>query len=179
MKLTRLFYLLVLWCSTITITAAQSQNWNIIGDPKITFSGSGADGHLSGLKGTIVFDEEHLEDARFDVTLDIGTISTGNKTKDKHARGSSWFDVDAFPKARFISTEVYSSPKGYIAKGMLTLHGIEKVLTIPFTFTQKDNTGEFKGNFAINRQDYGIEGPFIGFMVGDDFEVELQVPVQH
>ena len=74
-------------------------NYTITDNYSIEFSGSKAEGTLGGLAGAIVFDPTDLEASTFNVEVDINTISTGNKTKDKHARGDSWFDAAMYPKA--------------------------------------------------------------------------------
>lgn len=151
--------------------------WNISEDYVVRFSGSGADGTFRGLTGTIVFDPATPEQGQLDVALDARTIDTGNKTKDKHARGDSWFDVEQYPEIRFRSSSITPSGDQYQATGTLTLHGIDKEVTFPFTFSQQGNEGTFQGFFTVDRTDFGIKGPFFAFTVGDDFEVNLNVPV--
>ncbi|MGB3779316.1 MAG: YceI family protein [Tunicatimonas sp.] len=156
---------------------APESEWNISEDYAVRFSGSGADGTFQGLTGTIVFDPTAPEQGRFEVALDARTIDTGNKTKDKHARGDSWFDVEQYPEIRFRSSQIESSGDSYRMTGVLTLHGVEKEITFPFTFTQQGDSGTFNGTFTVDREEFGIEGPFFAFTVGDDFEVNLNVPV--
>ncbi|MEM9676003.1 MAG: YceI family protein [Bacteroidota bacterium] len=153
--------------------------WSIADDYEIRFSGSGAEGTFQGLNGTIVFDPSALEQAKFDVSIDASTIDTGNKTKDKHARGKNWFDVEQYPEIKFRSSQVTKAGEQYQMTGTLTLHGTEKEIMFPFTFTENGGSGLFEGSFTVNREEYGIEGPFIGFLVGDDFEVNLKVPVEN
>ena len=45
-------------------------------------------------------------------------------------------------------------------------------------FSRSGNTAMFEGTFTVNRKDFDITGPFFGFVVGDEFEVTLKVPVQ-
>ncbi|MEL6972549.1 MAG: YceI family protein [Bacteroidota bacterium] len=153
-------------------------SWNISDDYNIRFSGRGADGTFSGLQGTINFDPANLANARMDVSVDVKTISTGNNTKNKHARGDSWFDAETYPKITFRSEQFRKKGQAYEVVGDLTLHGTTKEVTIPFTFTENTNGGLFVGTFTVDRQEYGIEGPLLAFTVGDDFEIELRVPVR-
>ena len=41
-------------------------------------------GDLSGLKGKLYFDKNHLAQSSFDITVDVATINTGNSQRDKH-----------------------------------------------------------------------------------------------
>lgn len=152
--------------------------WSISNDYVIRFSGTGAEGTFRGLSGTIVFDPNALQEAKFDVSVDASTIETGNNTKNKHARGDNWFDVKQYPEIRFRSSQISRVGDKYQMTGTLTLHGVEKEITFPFTFSENNNSGVFEGSFTVDREEFGIEGPFISFMVGDDFEVNLKVPVQ-
>ncbi|MEM6841504.1 MAG: YceI family protein [Bacteroidota bacterium] len=152
--------------------------WSISNDYVVRFSGSGAEGTFRGLHGTIVFDPSAPEQAKFDVSVDATTIDTGNKTKDKHARGDNWFDVEKYPEIKFRSSRITKADEQYQMTGILTLHGTEKEIIFPFTFTESGSSGVFEGSFTVDREEFGIEGPFIGFLVGDDFEVSLKVPVQ-
>ena len=152
--------------------------WNIADDYEVRFSGSGAEGTFRGLTGTIVFDPEAPEQARFDVAVDARTIDTGNNTKDKHARGDSWFDVEQYPEIKYSSSRIEPTDDGYRTTGTLTLHGVEKEISFPFTFDRSGSTGVFEGTMVVDRHDFGIKGPLLGFVVGDEFEISLRVPVE-
>lgn len=152
-------------------------NWNIQDDYTIKFSGRGANGTFSGLQGTIQFAADDLATAKMDVNVKVNTIDTGNKTKDKHARGESWFYAEKYPQIQFESTKFEQVEDSYLVTGDLTLRGVTKSVAIPFDFKQNDQGGEFTGEVTINRQDFGIEGPFLAFAVSDEFLVKLKVPV--
>ncbi len=173
----QLFILLLILPAAFAFTIGNT--WSISDDYEVRFSGSGAEGTFRGLTGTIKFDPDQLRQSQFDVSIDATTIDTGNKTKDKHARGKSWFDVEQYPEIKFRSLQVTKAGDQYQMTGTLTLHGVEKEITFPFTFTENGGSGLFEGSFTVDREEYGIKGPFIGFMVGDDFEVNLKVPVEN
>ena len=177
LTLSHLAYLLVAILLFVGIPLTKTI-WNITDDYEVRFSGSGAEGTFRGLTGTIVFDSDSLEQARFDVAVDARTIDTGNKTKDKHARGDSWFDVEQYPEIKYSSSRVESTDDGYRTTGTLTLHGVEKEVSFLFTFRQSGSTGVFEGTMVIDRHDFGIKGPLLGFVVGDEFEVSLRVPAE-
>ncbi len=128
----------------ISTLSGYSQNvgWKILDDYEIHFDGSGAEGTFRGLAGTIVFDPEQLPASGFDVTIDVSTISTGNDTKDGHATGEKWFDESMYPKIRFKTTEIVKADSGYLAKGMMSIHGFEKKTSIPFNY---ESTGPALG----------------------------------
>ena len=152
--------------------------WNIEKGYKINFSVKGAAGTFSGLTGTILFDEEHLNTSQFDVSVEVASILTGNKTKDKHARGEKWLDALSFPKISFVSSSITENGNGYEVTGFLDLRGVKKEISFAFAFTKNGEEGVFEGSFTLNREDYGIEGPFMAFMVGDEVKVNLKIPVR-
>lgn len=166
---------LVLFLST---TALGQTSWKISEDPIIKFSGAGAEGTFSGLAGTIKFDPQDLTNSRFEVSVDPASIATGNKTKDKHARGKSWFDVARYTRIEFVSSYIKLQENGFVADGVLSMHGTSKEIPITFTFTESEvGSATFEGRLTVNRQDFEIKGPLLSFMVGDEFVIDLIVPV--
>jgi polyisoprenoid-binding protein YceI len=153
--------------------------WSIAKDYKIRFSGSGAQGTFDNLQGEVRFNQNDVSQSMMDVSVDVNTIDTGNSLKDKHARSDDWFDAEQFPKIKFRSTTFAKKVNGYSVTGDLTLHGTTKRVTIPFTFEITAQGGTFVGGLTINREDYGIEGPWLrGAFVGEEFEIDLRVPVK-
>ena len=166
----------------VTIVAASAftllnANWNIDPNYAIKFSTKKAEGTISGLKGTIVFDPTNLQNALMNVEADASTIKTGSDTKDKHAKGESWLDVAKYPTIRFASTGFTKSVSGYQVTGTLEMHGVKQPVTIPFQFNSASAGGTFMGSFKISRKAFGVKGNFFGFAVGDELDVTLKVPV--
>ena len=169
--------LLLLAVFTCQVVHAQAF-WKIEDSYEVRFSGSGAEGTFLGLTGEVRFDLDDLSTASFKVEVDPSTIDTGNRTKDKHAKGKSWFRVALYPELTFTSTRTEKGgPKGYRAYGILNMHGIEKETTIDFTYEGGENAGKLVGTLSIDRTEWGIKGPLLGVVVGNVFEVDLSVPV--
>ncbi|MCF6402722.1 YceI family protein [Chitinophaga filiformis] len=156
-------------------TFVSSQNWKIAEGHSIKFSGSGANGIFRDLKGQVLFDEKNLAASKFDVTIDVTSINTGNGLKNTHAKGSKWFDASKYPTIHFIASKVNKTASGYEAQGELEMHGVKKPFTVPFTFTRNGNGGTFNGNFDVNRVDFGIGEA--GGRVDDVFKLNVTVPV--
>ncbi|MEO1260214.1 MAG: YceI family protein [Bacteroidota bacterium] len=151
--------------------------WQITEDYEIRFSTRGAEGSLRNLRGNIQFNEPHLNEAKFDVAVEVATISTGNKKKDEHARGKKWLDAASFPEIKFISSAFEKQEEAFLVTGTLEIRGIRKEVTFPFQFSRDENKGLFEGRLTINREDFKIDGPMMAFMVGNKVEIELKVPV--
>lgn len=167
------YFLSLLLVVTLAITFATS--YTPTDAYAIKFATAKAEGTFRGLDGTIAFDAADLSGANFDVWVAAASIRTGNSSKDKHARGSSWLDVETHPRISFKSSSFAKGANGYVVSGRLTIRGISKEVKILFTFT--DNV--FAGEVTVNRQDFGVEGPFLfGGLVGDEIVVSLNIPVK-
>ena len=134
-------------------TFIQSQDWKVAEGYSIKFDGGDPSGEFTGLKGTIQFDEKNVAASKFDMTIDVASINTGNGMKNTHAKGEPWFNAEKYPTIGFVSSAISKTSAGYEAKGTLDMHGVKKEITIPFTFV--NNT--FAGNIEVNRLDFGLD----------------------
>ena len=82
-------------------TFIASQDWKINDDYTIKFTSHDPSGTFGGLKGTVAFDENDLAASKFDVTIDVATINTGNGMKNNHAKSAKWFDAEKYPTIDF------------------------------------------------------------------------------
>ena len=153
-------------------TVIKSQDWKFGEDYSVKFTSGDPSGEFKGMKGTISFDEKDLAGSKFDVSIDVATINTGNGMKNTHAKSDKWLDATKYPTIKFTSSAITATPTGYAAKGILDFHGVQKEVTIPFTF--KDNV--FSSSFDINRLDYNVNTaePAHGAAV---LKVDINVPV--
>jgi|SRR6185312_180747 len=156
-------------------TFISADNWQIAEGYSITFSSDEASGIFKGFKGAIAFDEQHPATAKFDVTIDVASINTGNGLQNKHAKSDEWFDAAKYPQIHFASQKIVKTPFGYQVTGDLEMHGVKKPLSIPFTFKRTANGGLFAGVFTVNRADFRVGKP--GGEVSDQIKLEVSVPV--
>jgi polyisoprenoid-binding protein YceI len=164
------FAVIILLASAFTFF--QSVDWKIGDKYSVKFDGGDPSGEFTGLKGTIKFDEKNLADSKFDCTVDVESINTGNGMKNTHAKSDKWLDAVKYPVIRFTSKSIKKTATGYEATGTLDFHGVQKEIILPFTF----ENNVFAGNFEVNRLDYGINTaePNHGAQV---LKVSLNVPV--
>ena len=149
-------------------------NWNIDNNFNIHFVGTKVEGNFEKFKGKVVFDENELATSKFSLVAEVESIATGNFLKNYHAKGDKWFDAKKYPNISFTSSKFSKTTKGYEVVGLLNIHGVEKEITIPFTFTNDI----FKGNFSVNRLDYKI-GTMEGMSkkVSNEIKIDFSVPV--
>jgi len=140
----------------------------------ITFKTKGVKGGFKGLKGGIHFLENDLSQSKFDVTVDVNTISTGIGMKNKHALAEDFFDAGHYPTIHFVSSAVIRSDTSFVVKGYLTMKDVTHEISFPFTFKKEEEKGIFKSEFEINRKDYNLDKKGIGEII----QIKLNVPVK-
>ena len=164
---------LLLAGSAFTFIAAQ--DWQIADGYNIAFTSDDASGIFKGFKGNIAFDEQNPATAKFDVTIDVASINTGNGLQNKHAKSDEWFDAAKFPVIRYTSQKVTKTASGWLVTGDLEIHGVKKSTPIPFTFKKTAAGGLFAGSFTVNRNDFKLGKP--GGDVGEQIKLDISVPV--
>ena len=173
------FSLLVI-ISAITLsslTIMQVAKWKIAEGYSIKFSSKDPNGVFTSLSGDIIFDENNLEESKFDVSVDVNSINTGNGIQNKHAISEKWLDAETYPEIKFISSEIIKKDDMFEAKGILSMHGVDKEFAIPFTYSNTYKGGLFTGTFEINRNDFNIGKP--GGYAAEVINVEVLVPVEN
>jgi polyisoprenoid-binding protein YceI len=159
----------------VSFAFALPQNWNIATKYNISFTTSGVSGIFKTFTGAIVFDDQNPAASKFDVSIDVNSINTGNGMMNKHAKGADWFDAAKYPAIRFVSTKFLKVGNAYQVTGNLSIHGITKPYSIPFTFKRNGSGGSFEGTFNVNRNDFKIGDP--GGEVGEVIKLVVAVPV--
>lgn len=141
---------------------------------KINNLGFAVPGSFKGLKGTISFDPDNLQQSVFDVTVDARTVNTDNNMRDEHLRAASYFDVNKYPVIRLNSTKITATNKkgAYVFNGKLTIKNITKDISFPFTAEKAGDGYMFKGSFKMNRRDYDVGGFSI---ISNELEVFINV----
>jgi polyisoprenoid-binding protein YceI len=127
---------------------------------KIKNFGLNVNGSFSGLAGKILFDPANPTGGSMDVSIDANTVNTGNNMRDNHLRKDEYFDVKTYPRIHFVSTRIEGTtrPGSFIARGRLTIRNTTKDVVIPFTASPVTSGFVLKGEFKINRRDFGVGG---------------------
>lgn len=157
-------------------TTLQSINWKIKEDAySIKFTGPKVDGTAKGLKATIAFDEAQPEKSKISASIDVNTINTGNGMKNKHAKSTEGLNAKKFPEITFVSKSISGKNGAYVAQGSLTIKGISKDISLPFTYEKTGTEAVFKGKMSVVSKDFNITKSG----APDKFDIELNIPVIH
>jgi len=175
---TLIFFSLFFILSGLPLTG----NWTADADKaKITFTVDGpfgdVHGSFSGLKSEFQFDEKDLAKSSITASIDASTVSSGVGLRNTHLRNEEqWLNTEKYPRIHFKSTKIEKTSAGFSASGTLTLKDISKPIVIPFTFSSSGNSGTFKGQFSIKREDYDLGKK--GGSVGETIQINIEVPVK-
>lgn len=91
-----------------------------------------------------------------------------------------WFHAARFPSAKFESADIVADGENhYLAKGTLSLKGMQRQITVPFFWREAGQSASMNGELVLNRADFGIgtgewvAGDPIGLKVKVRFSVKL------
>lgn len=120
-------------------------------------------GRFTEFSGRVVIDDGDITQSSVELAMQTSSIDTGVEKRDKHLRGADFFDVDTYPTINFTSTAVRRSAEGLIVNGRLTMHGVTKEISIPFTLTDELlypwTTNIMRGvqaRIELDRHDFGV-----------------------
>lgn len=142
-------------------------------DSKIGFViknfGINTNGEFRGLTGRIKWEESNPAASVFNVSVDVKTINTGIEMRDSHLKQEEYFNATKYPTINFISTAVTATN----ITGTLTIKGISRQVSFPFTVSRAANGFVFEGSFTINRKDFDLGSS--SFSLGNEVTVNLKV----
>jgi len=129
-------------------------------------------GMFRDVKGAVEFDKADPAASKFRLVIDAASLNTMNEKRDEHLKNADFFNVKQFPQITFESTSVApgKSMDGktiYDVTGKLTMHGVEKEVTLPMEFLGEGATpfNDYRAGFlcqtTLKRSDFGMD-----FMVG-------------
>lgn len=98
------------------------------------------------------------EDAgRLDVTINVASADMASADINKAIAGAEWFDFARFRQAEFHATEIRRvQPDAFVARGTLTLKGVQQPVEVPFSWNESGSTATMEGKFVVKRSAFGI-----------------------
>ena len=167
---------------------AQSSSWTI--DPnhsQVNFAikhiqVSTVRGSISGVTGTVVWDEKNLSNSSVQATINTATVTTNNEKRDGHLKSPDFFNVEKFPTMTFKSTAVTGTPGKLQVVGDLTLAGVSKSVTLDVdgpTPPQKSMGGKLASGFSatgkLKRSDFNFGQKFTEPSLGDEVQFTIDI----
>jgi polyisoprenoid-binding protein YceI len=141
---------------------------------KIKNAGMGVDGKFGAPICIINFDPTNLSKSKFSGVVVATSINTDNNGRDNHLRKPEYFDVVKYPTIKIESVSFSEIGKGdYKAVCNITIKGVTKSVTIPFTYSEANGMIAMEGNFIVNRRDFGVGGKSI--ILSDNANIKIKV----
>jgi polyisoprenoid-binding protein YceI len=159
MKL-RIVLCAVLACATMT--SALGAHWNVDHTKSrlgfsVLWSGQPFEATFKSWNADIQFDPADLAHSHANVTIDLGSETSGSPDNDDGLKGAEGFAVTQLPSARFETTGITANGGNkYVAMGRLTLHGVSKPVALPFVLAISENSAHMTGKVVVLRTDFGL-----------------------
>lgn len=126
---------------------------------EVTQLGTPIIGRFGTWSADVIFDPENLTTATIKAEVDVSSLTLGEVSE--RAISPEFLDTPTHPTATFTSSSVEQLGNNYIAKGKLSLAGIEQDFDITFTFDEIDGMANVTGTAVLQRLDFGIGKTFI------------------
>ena len=144
---------------------------------------SNVPGSITGISGTVNYDDKDVAKSSIDATIKVTTISTANENRDRDLRGPNFFDTDKFPEAKFVSKRIEKRGDNYVAIGDLTIKDVTKEIELPFEISKGQTPNGLaigvSASTTINRKDYHINYGRVmdngGAVVSDNVKLEINL----
>ena len=94
--------------------------------------------------------------------------------RDDHLRKERYFDVEKYPRIRFVASWVTAADASghFRVTGKLTIKETTQEISFPFLVTPAGDGFIFNGSFTIKRRDFGVGGTS---SLGNEVTVSLTV----
>ena len=143
-------------------------------------------GTFDRFEGHFDYAPDHPEQWKAAATIQAASVDTRVEKRDNHLRSPDFLNAEQFSTLTFTSTQVTdATPTSAKLHGLLTIHGIEKPVTLDLEVhgEAKDPWGNVRAAFTatttINRKDFGLTWNKVletgQLLVGEDVEIVLEV----
>jgi polyisoprenoid-binding protein YceI len=173
----------------ISIAAwGQGSEWQI--DPAHTTVGftvrhlgiSNVHGRFTKVTGSATVDDNDMTKSSVNATIDIGSINTGNDSRDNDLRSPNYFDATQFPTMTFKSKSITKNGDNKLKiVGDLTLKGVTKEVSLdvdgpsaPVKMGPNQRRG-LSATTSVNRKDFGVGVKTPAAMIGEEIKIDLDV----
>lgn len=143
-----------------------------------TGGGQTVKGSFEKFAAEIRFDPEALQSADIAVSIDTASAKSGMREVDSALPTADWFNIKQYPKAAFKAKSARRTGENrYELAGELTIKGVTKPLTLPFSLTLEGGEATVRGEVVINRLDYNIGPPALG-PIALPADIKLSIELQ-
>lgn len=141
-------------------------------------------GRFTGVDGFVSI-AEAITDSTIEISIDMASVQSGDRSRDDHLRSEDFFDVERHPTATFRSTDIEVSGHTGSVTGDLTIKGVTNpvTLTVEYLGHATDPWGNQRAVFsaagALNREDWGLTWNMLlesgGLLVSKEIRIEIDL----
>lgn len=121
-----------------------------------TFQGEAFDGQFRNFEAKIRYDAKDLAASRFEVDIDLASVSTGDKDRDDLLPSEEFFQVARFPKAHFVTSGFRRNGDSVVATGTLSLKGVDKPVELEVSFEPTETGALLDVATTLHRLDFQV-----------------------
>lgn len=132
-----------------------------------------AEGRFHRVSGDVTVNPQDFSTTKITLSIEAGSIDTGIGMRDSHLRSEDFFDAKKHPAITFESQRVEGSGRRANVYGQLTIHGVTREIEVPVEVALSDVALTAKGEFVVNRRDYGMNYDSFWNPVGNDVRVQF------
>ena len=143
---------------------------------EFTVEGQGVDAHFQRWDADIRFDPKALGASKAVVTVETGSMASGDSQRDQTSQSGEWFGSAMFPKATF-TTKAFKDLGGgkYEAGGDLVIRDKSQPVALPFTLAITGDVAKLTGETTVDRSQFGVGQGDYGSPDTVPFEVKIKV----
>lgn len=145
---------------------------------RAAWNGKAVSGGFGAWRATIVFDPVALDRSSVTADIDLASVTASDASAASALPGGDWLDAVAHPRATFTARRFRAlGGRRYKAQGRLTLRGVARPLTLPFTLAINGDTARMQGRAGLSRTAFGVgQGEWAATdQVADKVEVEVRI----
>jgi cytochrome b561/polyisoprenoid-binding protein YceI len=146
-----------------------------------TFEKNPAPGVFKSFDVRASFDPAKPAGGRLDVDIQASSADMKIREVNEAIRGPEWFDFARHPRAEFRSSEIRGAGGDkFVARGTLTLKGVQRPVEVPFTWRGSGNAATLDGELTVKRADFGIgTGEWAATdVIGPDVKIRFKVAMR-
>jgi polyisoprenoid-binding protein YceI len=145
-----------------SVASARSADWKMdAGASRLeftaTFEKTVMPGGFREFDARVRLNADKPAEGRLDVAIVVKSADMLSADVNKAISGPEWFDFARYPQADFHSVEIRRTDAGrYLARGTLTLKGVQQPVEVPFAWIETGDTARMEGGFVVKRGAFGI-----------------------
>ncbi len=87
--------------------------------------------------------------------FDFADVKTGRSRRDREML--EWVDHESFPKAGFVLSEIKTTEDGRLARGKLSLHGVDQDMEFPVSIEEGGEHVRIRARTTMDHRDWDLE----------------------